>query len=176
MPLIQINMKVYGPVPSDLALSKREWNRLKKLAWEEVGKIRHAKLRPKHFTKAGAREYDYKPRSGEAGSGHGFRQSYTDRKLKRWGHTDPLVWSGETRELSSRGNIAATGNGVRLTYPSLRKLNQFKPKSKSGIEIDMIEEFQTVSQEEREIIAQLWIVQMERFLRSYRGGGSRSFG
>ena len=61
-------ISIYGPVPCDIALNQREWNRLKALAWTLVGKHWHEKLRPKHFTKQGAQEYRYQPRSGEPGT------------------------------------------------------------------------------------------------------------
>jgi hypothetical protein len=167
-------ISIYGPVPSDIALSQREWNRLKALAWTLVGQYWHEKLRPKHFTKAGAQEYHYQPRSGEPGTAKSddFWHSYAGSKQKKFGENLPLVYTGETRALSEEKNIIANGNGVRITYDSLRKLNQYKPKSG----IDLRADFQAVSPEEEEILQELWVHQMENLLRGFRGGGVKTIG
>jgi hypothetical protein len=162
MPLVQIKINEYGCVPSDLALNQREWNRLKTLAWTLVGEHWHEKMRPKHFTRQGAQEYNYQPRT----------EKYAIRKAVKYGQSEPLVYTGETRDLSQEKNIHATNKGVRVTFPSLRKLNQYKPTSG----IDLTEEFQTVSQEEIEELTELWVHQMENFLRGFRGGGVRTIG
>lgn len=96
-----------------------------------LGEYWHRELLPKHFTNQGAKEYGYAPRKGEKGNkgGKGFRKSYTGRKLKRFGHTRPLVFTGELQRMSRFRNIKATSKGVKVTLPQARKANLRHPKS-----------------------------------------------
>ena len=65
-----------------------------------------------------ARNYRYAKRSGERGSGRKFRGSYTERKLKLFGHTRPLELSGEGKRLALyQRNIAATRDKVTCASP-----------------------------------------------------------
>jgi hypothetical protein len=93
-------------------LPKRLLARPKKQAYMDMGKYWHAKIRPKHFTIAGAREYKYVKRSLE----------YTRRKLK-FGPARPLVWTGESEQLSKSARITATSKGVKvfLNVPTLNR-------------------------------------------------------
>lgn len=57
----------------------------------------HKRFAAKHFTKQGAREYEYESRVGEKG-GANFKKTYTGRKKKKFGHTLPLVFTGKSRD------------------------------------------------------------------------------
>lgn len=108
----------------------------------------HFQFRPKHFTHAGAREYKYTPRKGESGSGRKFKGSYTARKLKQFGHTRPLEYSGTSKALSSQQNIKATSKGGRAIIRA-PALNFRHPNS----EIRMRDEMTRVSDAERQKLA-----------------------
>ncbi len=122
-------------------LGKREMNRLSAETWLDVGRRIHRWHVPKHFTKEGAREYRFAPRKGEAGNPHpkGFLASYTGRKLRKFGHTLPLVWTGLSRTLSLRMNLRYTAKGVAVILSS--GFNRRNPRSK----IDMRAEMTAVS-------------------------------
>lgn len=144
-----IRIRYHGPVPGSENLSARVLNQIKREAWEEAGHYWHAHLRPKHFTKAGAREYGYAPRKGEeGGTGKRFWRSYTGRKQRQKGHTLPLVWSGELRELSKIYKLQATATStrsrLRVILPAAQKANWRNPYSR----IDMAGELTRVSDAE----------------------------
>lgn len=107
----------------------------------DVGEYWHEHMLPKHFTKAGAREYGYTPRRGEPGSGRAFKGSYTAHKLKKKGHALPLVYSGETRQrlLSTKSIEARTVRRGARAHVTIRlnapQLNQNSSKVKKHEEI-----------------------------------------
>lgn len=116
----------------------------------------HQRFRHKHFTHAGASEYGYLPRKGEGGIGR-WRGSYTERKLRKFGHTYPLVYSGTTRRLSAITRITTSGKGGKASY-NLPTLN-LRPR---GGRINMRAEFQRISpREEVDMVA--------RFRRTVEG-------
>ena len=94
-----IEIREFGATPG---LMKREWNAVVKTSWGELGTYWHSRLREKHFTTAGAKEYKYTPRKGEPGSGWqgNFWGSYTGRKIRAFGHRRPLEHSGESKALT----------------------------------------------------------------------------
>ena len=115
---------------------QREFNAsVKKPAFDDGGVYWHGYCRPgsplaKHFTTAGATEYGYAARS----------IAYTMRKLKKFGHTYPLVWSGEAKNLARQQDVRASAKGVRIVL-RVNKLN-FRGK---GSKANMAEEVRTVS-------------------------------
>ena len=150
--MIQITVTEIGATPGIL---KKHFNALTKKCWEAMGNYWHAHLREKHFTHAGATEYGYDKRQGERGSpgDKGFRRSYTGRKLRRFGHTYPLVWSGASRTLTRIRNVKSTKDGCRVVM-NVPTLN-FR-KGKLGRGKTMREEMTTVSQRERELLPGVW--------------------
>lgn len=150
--MILITVIEQGATPGVL---KKHWNTLVKACWEALGSHWHARMREKHFTHAGATEYGYDKRQGERGSqsGLGFRSSYTGRKLRRFGHTLPLVWSGASRTLSQIRNVRTTRDGVKVVMntPTLN----FR-KGKLGKGKTMREEMTTVSAREEVELAGVW--------------------
>jgi hypothetical protein len=110
-------------------------------------------FREKHFTSAGATEYGYTPREGERGnpSSKGFRRSYTGRKLRKFGHTRPLEYTGESRRRTRSPRIVATAKRgealvrIKMDSPGLNRRY-------SGSRINMRQEMTTVSTREGEQI------------------------
>lgn len=82
-------------------LARRQVNDVIRDALEAM--ILHWRRRylPKHFTKAGAREYGYQPRGGERNPL--VKGSYTNRKLRLFSHTLPNVYTGELRRQCLQG-------------------------------------------------------------------------
>jgi len=70
-----------------VGLSLRDWNDLLRAAWLHAIRFWFRFILPKHFTHRGATEYKYKPRDIK----------YNRRKLRKFGHTYPNVFSGKMR-------------------------------------------------------------------------------
>lgn len=140
-------------------------------AWTEVGEDWHNRLRPKHFTAAGAREYGYGARKGEAGNSHpkGFWASYTGRKQRQKGHVRPLVWSGELEALSRSRRIESraftTRSRLRVILPQARKANLRNPHSS----IRMHDELITISAGEAPELVAVHNRSMTERLRRFAG-------
>lgn len=111
--MIKIAFTSDGPLE---AIRPRAFNVIKRRGYKYIGVFWHKRMRRRHFTKRGGRDYDYAPREGEPGNpgGRGVRNTYTGRKLKMWGHTRPLVFSGLTRALSKIRDVRPTAKGVRI--------------------------------------------------------------
>lgn len=122
-------------------LNQRVWRGIKRRVWRRVAQYWIDEIRPKHFTKAGAREYGYKPRQGEgAGAGSkAFWRSYTGQKQRKKGHTRPLEWSGQLKTESRGSRIQASINGSTV-FVRGRVLNL-----SGGDRIDMRREISAVS-------------------------------
>lgn len=99
-------------------MTQYKHNVMMQWALEDVGRFWHDTIRAKHFTKAGAREYEYQPRSGEPGKvpRKGYWSSYTARKQRLLGHTQPLMWSGETERATRKRDIRATSKSVTIKF------------------------------------------------------------
>jgi len=166
-----VKVRYTGPVPGTENLSQRQFNALIVEAWEDVGDFWFDHMLPKHFTKAGAREYGYQPRKGEPGNAHrkGFWSSYTGRKQKTMHHTDPLVWSGALKRGalgSYRVHSTATSKQSKMSVilPGARAANRRSPHSR----IHMREELTTISQSERLILTDLHNQKIEERLAAIR--------
>lgn len=87
-------------------------------AYAAAGEDYHRELRPKRFTREHAAEAGYKPRAGEhlVWGSKEFWKSYTGRKLKKYGHTLPLVFSGRTRDRAKMATITSTSNRGQIKY------------------------------------------------------------
>lgn len=164
MPQIGLKIRYEGAVPG-VGLSQRRFNNLKKRAWTATGKYWFEHFRPKHFTKAGAVEYGYKKRKGEdyGTTGKSFWRSYTGRKQKKFGHTLPLVYSGELRDNSTIASIHATYKGVRVALPWAQKAN-FRY---AGSDINMAQELTRVSPAEERILAEVFDDELQRQIDSF---------
>lgn len=125
---VYLTVKYTGAVPG---IARKLLPGIKKTAYGAAGVDWHRTARPKHFTKAGASEYGYAPRKGEAGNPHrgGFRRSYTGQKLAKMGHTRPLVYTGQSMALTRLRDVRATSTGARVVM-NAPGLNRRNPASK----------------------------------------------
>lgn len=131
MPLMGITIVEEGFA----GISKRAANEIRKQTLAELGEKWHGDYRNKHFTPAGASEYGYKKR----------KKAYNRIKKRIFGHTNPLEFTGRSREASRHHRVASTRHDVRVIMPGVRAFN-FKNRHSN---INMREEFTTVSDRER---------------------------
>jgi len=124
------------------------FNAALKESWGETGRAFAANNIPRRFTREHAQEANYSPRAGEniSRSSKLFWGSYTGRKVRKFGHNDPFVWSGETRRNARSARLTATGKGVRVSLPDARKLN-YNPRyaaefvaitTREGVEVGVV--------------------------------------
>ena len=154
-----------GPTPDAMAKHLRP---AQKVAFKAIGTLWHRTMRPKHFTKAGAREYQYKPRGGEPGGGEQFKGSYLERKLRVMGHALPLVWSGESRSLTRLRDVRSTSKSARVVMRA-NKLN-FRASPNAP---DMREELRTISSSEQQRLTKHYEFVLTRELKRIQGRRTR---
>lgn len=150
-----INVKERGLVPRKI---RKAMTAILKDGWFSLGRRFHTEYRDKRFTVGHAREAGYSKRKGQgmAKGSKGWRRSYYGRKFLSPEHggganqADPLVFSGDTRELVRRAKITSTSKGTKVRYPGARKLNFKHPKSK----IRMSDEFRRVLPREVDSLAE----------------------
>jgi len=171
MPVGRILIRFKGfPSPRRGAAGKQLRAALK-LTWFDVGRFWHRRIRPKHFTPEGGREYKYTARQGSNRSpgGKGFNRSYTGRKLRQKGHRNPLVWSGQTRALTRIQRITSTSKGVRINLTAAaRKLN-LRP---SGWTVSLGDEMVRVSSKDARMIEDVMNRLLNRRLNENRDAGT----
>jgi hypothetical protein len=124
-----------------------------KRSWFDGGLFFHTRLREERFTERHARLAGYAPRKGEEyhRGDKRFWQSYTGRKYKKFGHTRPLEFTGNTRKAISQATISSTSVGVRISYPGANKFNYKNPFSAPGMNLNL--EFRSILPVEAEQIA-----------------------
>lgn len=126
--------------------SQSELNKVVADTYAEMVMQWHTEFREKHFGEGAYVEYGYARRS----------KRYQDSKFKKYGHRNPLQFSGESRRLSGFYKLKKSRNGARVSMP-VRAFN-FKPKGFAG---NMREEFTRTSK--RELAA--YGVTARRYLR-----------
>ncbi len=112
-------------------ISREGWKQAKREAWAEAARFWFDFILPGHFKNSASKRYNYQPRKGEAGNSSpgGFRRSYTGKKLARYGHTKPLVLTGELERVIDRRfdiRVAKSGVGVTLFLHGPKYLHQFR--------------------------------------------------
>lgn len=124
MEIRAIKIRERGAVPRSLAKQHRQASRQ---AFQAIAEQHHRENTPRRFTKEHAIEAGYQKRAGEqlAFGTKAFWNSYTGRKLRKYGHTLPLVFSGQTRDRARMATITVTTNRGQLRY-SVQALN-FNP-------------------------------------------------
>lgn len=144
-------------------IPRRSLNRVLRLAYDSIGKRWHTEFRPIHFTRRAIGRYGYTPRKGDTGSGRAFRGSYTAQKLRKFKHTLPLVWSGDSRLLSRLRDVRSTAKGARVVMrvPTLN----LRPATGT---INMREELATITQPEAAALATTFAAVMERSIGKIR--------
>lgn len=128
-----------GPTPDLLV---RELNNINREAARLMGEYWHQRFFPKHFTHRGATEYGYAKRNVH----------YERRKYKKFGHTYPLTFTGDSKARASHPRIKATAKRgeakvrVLMNAPTLN----LRP---TGGRINLRQELTTVSQAEANELA-----------------------
>jgi hypothetical protein len=122
-------------------LPKRRQQDIMRSGLHHIATVWHREYRPKHFTKSGAREYGYQPRSGDPGTGGAakFMQSYQGYKNRRYHHTNPLELTGESKRATETERIVSTFRQARVIM-NAKSLN-FRPY--------MVAELTTISEAEK---------------------------
>ncbi|MCA9270967.1 MAG: hypothetical protein KDA41_20945 [Planctomycetales bacterium] len=161
-----ITFKERGATPRGMA---KRLNVHKRAAGQLMGNYFHRNLVDKRFTEPHAQEAGYTKRKGESipRGDKRFRRSYTGRKLRKYGHTRPLEFSGETRQrIRAYANITATSTSrhttVKVAYPGARRFNLRHPKSR----INMALEFRRIVPSEFTPLARVYDADLEQRLRS----------
>ena len=109
--MLTVVFKKHGAVAGFPAKSK---NAAAKATYEGMGLFWHENQLDKHFTHAGAREYNYAPRQTAEPGARTFARSYTGQKLKKFGHTLPLVKTGQSRRLCRIRDVRPSSKGARI--------------------------------------------------------------
>lgn len=135
--------------------------KLLKASFFKIGVHWHREFLPEHFKNSAMSRYPdaYRPRKGERGNPHprGFEKSYTGRKLRRFGHTRPLVYTGESRRLANIRDVRATMKGNRVVIHA-RTLNR---KNKHS-QINMREEATVINAAEERVLAGVFDTTLQR--------------
>lgn len=141
-------IKDRGTPPRKMAAAHRK---ARKVAWLPVGVLFHDKMRPKRFTAAHARVAKYAKRKGTnlPESSKAWKRSTVAQKVRRSKSknrdaTEPLVFTGRTKQKTQIANITSTSKGVRVKYAGANTLNFRHPKSR----VDMRREFTTLTRRE----------------------------
>lgn len=154
-----LRMKFTGPFPGKRSgLTPRKFRRMQKLAWKAMGDYWHEKIRPLHFTVAGAKKYRYKRRT----------LKYRKAKLAKFGHNKPLVWSGESRRLTANRNVTSTSRGMRVKMGQAKALNFRRRRKFTGVTINMRDELLRTRADERRQMAKVFTRRIERLLKRIR--------
>lgn len=167
--MMLVRIKEIGPTPRHL---RKSIGKITKAAFEVMGIMWHKRYRAKHFTQAGAREYGYTPRRGEQvtrSRGAGYKRTYTGRKLQKFHHTRPLVYSGQTEALTRIRDVRSTSKGARVVLHANR-LNMRNPVTS----INMREEMTRVSIRERDALVDRFDVSMGKRINALRARSTRT--
>lgn len=153
-----------GWVPTSV-FPPKQFRQMLKASFHTIGVHWHRRMRPKHFTKVGGREYGYQPRQGEPGNptSRPFRSTYTGRKLKRYGHTRPLVKTGESRAFSRIRDVRSTSKGTRVVMRVPRLSFRRSPSAPH-----MQQELRTISKPENRELQQRFDKHMQQEINKQR--------
>lgn len=149
---LKIEIRDRGPTPRGM---RKILNASMKESWFETGAEFHAENSDKRFTHAHATAAGYAPRS----------RNYERRKLKKFGHTNPLEYSGTARRLSRVADVTSTGKSVTIRYRGLRVFNFKNPKMRA----DMAKEFTTILPSEVTESARVFDAKLDQKLNAYTG-------
>jgi hypothetical protein len=165
---MQITVRKRGMTPK---VAKRVLNDIHRAGMRQLGEKWHTEYRPLHFRNLASTRYNYTPRQGERGrTVANFNRSYTGRKLAKFGHTRPLVYTGESERASQTPTIEAVAK--RGSARVAVRMRAYKLNYRyAGSPIDMRAELQTVIPAESQALAD----GLRDFLaRNYRAVGDQS--
>jgi hypothetical protein len=133
-------------------LRPAEFRELSKQAAGDGAYHWHRKILPQHFTNAASTRYGYTPRIGERGRSGGtkFARTYTGRKLRLYGHSRPLVWTGESMLRALVPAVRRTARGAKAVIHS----PGFNRRPKGGL-INMRSELERFTVPENEEVAKV---------------------
>jgi hypothetical protein len=149
-----VTLSYRGPLLRPAGVAAVEFNRMRRLAWEAVGEYWHEHFRAKHFTREGAVEYGYTPRS----------KRYEGRKKNYLRHARPLVYTGRSEERSHRRKYRIVSRGSRSELRIIidaPQLNMRNPRS----QVDMRKEMTTVSPRELRVLTRVFEETITRLLQ-----------
>lgn len=101
MSFMKVTITESGATPRNMLKTLRQ---VKKRGFMAMGTQWHRKMRPQHFTRAAYAKYGYKRRT----------PAHEKLKEKMYGHRRPLVFSGESEQLSRIRDVRATAKGARV--------------------------------------------------------------
>ena len=115
MEIPRIEIRERGKAPRRLATA---YGQASRNAWRETGNWYHDNLRPKRFTVAHGKAAGYKPRKGDElpWGTKAFWRSYVGRKVRKFKHRDPLVFTGTSKRRSQMRTVVAQRNVAKLRY------------------------------------------------------------
>lgn len=95
-----------------------------------MGREWHSRYLPQHFDESAYQRYGYYQRKGMGltADSRAFRRSYAGRKIRRFGHNRPLVYTGETLALARLLKLRVSSKQARVVLP--QGLNRKHPKSR----------------------------------------------
>lgn len=146
---VKFGIQDRGATPRGMA---RRMNGMKKQSWVDTATLFHVEMRDNRFTHAHARAAGYTPR----------KRKYEQRKRKKFKHTYPLQWSGDTRKAVRAAAISTQSKGARVAYAGARVFNFRNPKSN----VNMAVEFTTVTQREADQLANRYDTTLDGLLRA----------
>jgi len=124
--IYEIKVVHKGAVPGSANLTPQLWEQILKGAGEAVGRYWLENFLDKHFTKAGGREYGYRPRKNQRlrpGS-KSFRR-HAGPAEKAAGEILPLVHGGSLRTSAPIGaRVEVTESVIRVKLPGARGMNR----------------------------------------------------
>lgn len=145
---------IKAKVERDHRLTVREWREISKVGWEHAGEVWHREILPRHFTEQGAREY---AAAGSRGEYKRRTKKYEDRKLRKFGHRRPLVYTGDLeREVTRMREVRVVGDNskrrgaVRIVLRGPRYLFAYRKDLKQP---DKAAELRVVSFNDARLIA-----------------------
>ena len=145
---LTIDITVKGAVA---AWGRRAVNDVMRRAFEKAGIYWGQKFLPKHFTKAGAREYGYAPRKGE-------RARFGSRAFRYWAGPEevrrreilPLIYTGDAEDTIRTYNVRAVATSkdvyVKVTMPGARGLNRLPAKMRGDLRRVSTAEWATITE------------------------------
>lgn len=126
-----------------------------KTAWHSIAALWQRRMRPDHFEPAAARRYGYRRRVSK----------YNRAKMRKFGHTTPLVWSGTSKALAAVRDVRSTPTRGKVIVHA-RALN-FRPK---GWPHSLGEELKSTTVRERRRLSRLFKRRFERRMNELQKG------
>jgi hypothetical protein len=118
----------------------------------------HANIRPKHFQESAISEYGYRSRTAD----------YEDRKEDKFGHSRPLVYTGESQRATEQFQVRPTSKGATLAMGAGNLAFQ------RGKGPNLREELTTVSLPDTAEMGQVFERSMDMQIRGWPGRFSTS--